>query len=144
MEATKDNPAFPKFSLKNKIILGLIFAGGIAVWANSTYYKKLIEGEWLCSRADGSTAGLLQFDPDGIFLETDSRTEQFFGDYTVKGSTITTKIVGSTTHNIPYSEENPLITTFDFIEKKGDNLILKAWPINKPLGVALSCAPFKK
>ncbi|WP_143133423.1 hypothetical protein [Pseudoduganella namucuonensis] len=142
MEATNETLPVKKIALKHKIILGLFCIAGIGMWAESAYHKKAIEGHWLCSRADGSTAGAFQFDSDGNFLETDSRTEQFFGDYSVKGSTITTKIVGSTTHNISYNESNPLITTFDFIEKKGDRLLLKAWPINKPMGVALSCVPF--
>ena len=144
MNETNITKAIKSIPPKQLIILGLLTIGaigGIAEWANTAYHKHAIKGNWKCERADGSFAGVFEFGNDDYFLETESRTTQFYGDYSVSGSTIKTNIIGSTL-NVSDNQLNSLGITFDFIEKNGDTLILKAWPRNKPMGVALSCEPF--
>lgn len=137
-QINKNSKNFP-ISIKHWIAISLILCIFIINFSVSTYHKYAIRGDWLCTRGDGSIAGIFNFGDKGDYLETDSKTSQFFGDYSVNWYTITAKIVGSTTSSIPYNESNPLVIKFDFIEKTKDQLILKAWPNNKPMGVALSC-----
>lgn len=130
---TKEN------SRRLKVTALILIVAISAYFLPTQYYKHSIQGKWRCETGDGNIAAIMEFDGN-IYLETLVGPRQFFGGYSVHWKRITTKIVDSTTHAIPYSENNPFVTDIDYIKRDGNILTLKIWPNDKPYGVALSCS----
>lgn len=135
--------ALKEIPLKHRIGLAVVAVGLVAMFSETAYYQHRIQGNWACRRADGSFGGGYAFGDAKDYVMTVSRNLQYFGDYKVSGKEITTTIVGTTVGFSPYTEDAPLISKIDYVERSGDYLIIKVWPADKPLGVALSCEPMQ-
>ena len=123
-----------------KIAIGaLLILGTLTYFGVSQYTKHVIQGSWKCSAGDGRLAGLYEFGDHSDYIETHSRTEQYYGDYDVDWRTIKTSIVGTTVGRIDADEKNPIKSEIDFIEKSSSGLVLKLWPASHPMGVAVFC-----
>ena len=135
--ATKPTPT--------KLAIGAAFIlAGVLYFGVSQFTKHQIQGEWLCTAADGKVAGAYNFEDHSNFMVTYSRYQQYYGDYDVEWKTIKTSIVGTTVGKIDADENNPLKDEIEFIEKSKGALLLRIWPANHPHGVVVSCEVWKK
>jgi hypothetical protein len=133
-QLTTKKPTPMKIAIGAVLILGTVIYYGVG-----QYTKHAIQGTWKCSAGDGRIAGLYEFSDHSNYLETHSRTEQYYGDYEVDWKTIKTSIVGTTVGRINADEKNPIRSEIDFVEKSNGGLVLKIWPESHPTGVAVFC-----